>query len=112
MDPIWSAVLGALGGLAVAIVGPVVQDKLGRSRELDRERRKAKRAAVDKLHDALSAGSLLPYWNELPILAAEIDNAELTEAIGRVQSAPPESETQLNEAGNARRILGRIKSRL
>jgi hypothetical protein len=94
-----AAVGGILGGLAVAVTRPWIEDiykRRAETRMAGREAKAQREARIEHVIELLSLSgregpstySAERGMRELPAAAAAVDDAELSEAIGRLLSAP------------------------
>lgn len=113
-----SAVGGIVGGIIGAVTRPWIEDKYRRGAETRKAGRDAKAKRVGRVehvvalltmsgHEGPSTYSAERGLRELPAAAAAVDDAALSEAIGRMVSAA-DGNTRESERSNALRRAGTL----
>lgn len=109
MEPIYIALIGAIGGLfagaAQAFVGPLATGRL----EQQRERRARALDDLNRMADAIRQPTDHLY---LRTGAASIGDSDLVAYVGRIVTAPGGSQEQQDAQGDAAHRVGELRRRL
>jgi len=117
------AIGGFVGGIVVAFLKPVMDDwraKQAEARATSREKIAIRRSRIERVGTLLAAtspegdytASTEAGYHELRTAAAAIDDAPLTEHIGRMHSSPRGSSDWNAAFGDARHRTGELLSQL